>query len=192
MKGRIGCVATWPAASAMSESSEEDSSDSDSSLSYSEAVVVQAVLAQYLRSYYTKVPRNTSTLQGAQYYRELVGSDNEMRFYDIARMRKETFFALLRVLENTGEVSSTERVTSGEKLLIFLRVLAHTTTRSAGERWQVSGATISKAVHDVLRALNAIRSSYIQPPATATPKCIMNSPKFFPYFANCIGAIDGM
>jgi hypothetical protein len=177
----------------MSSSSEDDAADSDSSFSSidSDAVQTVAVLAPYLRSYYVKEPRTTSILQGAQYYMELVGSDNELRFYDMARMRRETFYSLLRVLETTGRLHSSERVTSGEKLMIFLRVLTRTTTRACGERWQVSGATVSAAIHEVLSALRIIRPAYIQPPGTAIPAHIASSPKFFPYFSNCIGALDG-
>jgi hypothetical protein len=174
----------------LSSSIEDDGNDSDSSSS-SEVVPAIAALAPYLCAYYAKTPRTTSILQGSAYYRELVDSDNERRFYDMARMRRETFFALLSALESTGKITSSERVVSGEKLMIFMRVLAGATNRTCSERWQVAGATITAAVKEVLAAVGALRSLLIKPPIATKHAHIVNSPKFFPYFEDCIGAIDG-
>ncbi|RLN89583.1 hypothetical protein BBJ28_00025798 [Nothophytophthora sp. Chile5] len=176
------------------ESNDRDSSDSDSSMSSPEADAIQtiAVVAPYLQSYYAKELRNTSILQGSAYFKELVESDSEMRFYDVVRMRRETFFELLRLLDSTGRVSSSDSVSSGEKLLIFMYVLTRTTHRATGERCQVSGATVSSAIKEVPAAISIVRTAFIKPPAAATPARITSSPKFFPYFENCIGAIDGV
>jgi hypothetical protein len=168
-------------------------SDSDDSSSSAEADVIEAVVlaAPYLRSLYAKEPRNTSALQGSEYFKELIESSNETRFYDMAHMRLETFFLLLTELEGTGKLGTSARVSSGEKLMLLLRVLVGTTNRTSGERWQHSGSTISLAVREVLRAIESIQSRYIKPTISTVPAQIASNPKFYPYFADCIGALDG-
>ncbi|KAG7375410.1 hypothetical protein PHYPSEUDO_001333 [Phytophthora pseudosyringae] len=83
-------------------------------------------LAPYQRSHYTKLPRSTSIHQGPAYLRELLKSDSEKRFYDIARMQRRTFLQLLHVLESTGLDATSDGVSSGEKRVIFLRRMCTT------------------------------------------------------------------
>ncbi|KIN97865.1 hypothetical protein M404DRAFT_103253, partial [Pisolithus tinctorius Marx 270] len=67
--------------------------------------------------------------------------------------------------------------------------------RHVGECFQRSNGTISKYFKKILFAFSSrdIYSKYIQLPHSDAPvhPTIRNNPKFFPFFADAIGAIDG-
>ncbi|XP_052622502.1 uncharacterized protein LOC128127837 [Lactuca sativa] len=53
-------------------------------------------------------------------------------------------------------------------------------------------STTSRCFHRVLRAVVALESYYIQQPkGDVVPKEIQEKKRFYPYFKNCVGAIDG-
>ncbi|XP_023765600.1 uncharacterized protein LOC111914097 [Lactuca sativa] len=55
-----------------------------------------------------------------------------------------------------------------------------------------SKSTTSRCFHRVLRSVIALESLYIQQPqGDVVPKEIQEKKRFFPYFKNCVGAIDG-
>ncbi|CAD6203718.1 unnamed protein product [Miscanthus lutarioriparius] len=43
----------------------------------------------------------------------------------------------------------------------------------------------------VLRAIGELRDDLIRPPSLETPAKMLENPWWYPYFENCIGAIDG-
>ncbi|XP_023746176.1 uncharacterized protein LOC111894331 [Lactuca sativa] len=52
-------------------------------------------------------------------------------------------------------------------------------------------STTSRCFHRVLRAIVALESYYIQQPkGDVVPKEIQEKKRFYPYFKNCVGAID--
>ncbi|KAH7099435.1 hypothetical protein BKA62DRAFT_599614, partial [Auriculariales sp. MPI-PUGE-AT-0066] len=60
--------------------------------------------------------------------------------------------------------------------------------------FQRSGDTISGCLHKVIDAVVSpgFYRAYVKlPNPNETSPHIRNNPKFWPYFANCIGAIDG-
>ncbi|KAL5703927.1 hypothetical protein ACHQM5_022419 [Ranunculus cassubicifolius] len=60
------------------------------------------------------------------------------------------------------------------------------------ERFQHSGETISRHFHNVLNAVVSLSSEFIQSPQLSiTPPQIQYDERFFPFFKDCIGAIDG-
>ncbi|KIO00364.1 hypothetical protein M404DRAFT_97306, partial [Pisolithus tinctorius Marx 270] len=67
--------------------------------------------------------------------------------------------------------------------------------RHVGERFQRSNGTISKYFKKILFAFSShdIYSKYIRLPRSDAPvhPTIRDNPKFFPFFADAIGAIDG-
>ncbi|KIL55986.1 hypothetical protein M378DRAFT_38970, partial [Amanita muscaria Koide BX008] len=64
-----------------------------------------------------------------------------------------------------------------------------------GERFQRSNDTISKYFRRMLIAFSShpFFTKYVQLPCSTdpTPPEILNNPKFYPYFANTLGALDG-
>jgi hypothetical protein len=133
-----------------------------------------------------------SALTGSAYFKELMETNSTARFREVARMDKRTFISLLSKLTNEGNLKSTSRIGPGEKLMLFLFVLTRNSNRSAAERWQHSGSTVSIIVHDVIDSIMRVRNCFccIPDPDIVQSK-ILNDPKFYPYFSNCIGALDG-
>ncbi|KAF0728661.1 hypothetical protein Ae201684_013619 [Aphanomyces euteiches] len=77
--------------------------------------------------------------------------------------------------------------------MIFLYIVGEgASNRSAQERFQHSGDTISKVFHQVLSA-NLLRVPTMMPASLPSwcPNEIQENPKWFPFFKDCIGALDG-
>ncbi|KIN93440.1 hypothetical protein M404DRAFT_45797, partial [Pisolithus tinctorius Marx 270] len=68
-------------------------------------------------------------------------------------------------------------------------------SRHIGERFQHSTDTISQYFKRMLHALSEgpIYATYVRLPRVdlLIPSCIASNPKFFPYFKDAIGALDG-
>ncbi|KAI5898161.1 uncharacterized protein SCHCODRAFT_02473599, partial [Schizophyllum commune H4-8] len=66
--------------------------------------------------------------------------------------------------------------------------------RHTAERFQRSNETVSRCFHLVLNALTSdgFRNTYMKlPESTDTPPRILHDPKLYPFFKDCLGAIDG-
>jgi len=149
-----------------------------------------AALPSLLRPY-MKTPLRTSVLTGKMYYEELLVSSNGTRFHEIARMSKAVFLLLLDKLKALG-LKSSKAIRAGEKLLISIYILTSASNRKAQERFQHSGETISRVFGEVLRALGRLQKEYVvEYTAPETPRAVRRNPKWFPFFENCIGALDG-
>ncbi|CAK5270801.1 unnamed protein product [Mycena citricolor] len=90
-------------------------------------------------------------------------------------------------------LSNSKYMMGEEKLGIFLYfVRTGATSRMLQERFQRSADTISKSVHTVLECLvGAFYKKYVHLPLDQTTPEVKSNPKFYPYFRNCRGAIDG-
>ncbi|XP_054801614.1 uncharacterized protein LOC129305674 [Prosopis cineraria] len=82
-----------------------------------------------------------------------------------------------------------------EMVAIFLNTLAHGLgNRMAQERFQRSGETISRHFHDVLSACNMLAMECIKPQDRTFRHIstkLQNDKRYWPFFKNAIGAIDG-
>ena len=65
--------------------------------------------------------------------------------------------------------------------------------RSTKKTWQHSGSTISLVVKQVIQAILRCDKLKCEQPTVndGTPEHISSNPKFYPYFRDCIGALDG-
>ncbi|KAJ7051092.1 hypothetical protein C8F01DRAFT_1343057, partial [Mycena amicta] len=88
---------------------------------------------------------------------------------------------------------STKFVSANEKLATFLHFArVGGTTRVLQERFQRSGDTISNSIHTVLNCLTgSFYTKHLHLPPNSTPPEVKESGKFYPYFRECRGAIDG-
>ncbi|KAL5567113.1 hypothetical protein UlMin_030277 [Ulmus minor] len=77
--------------------------------------------------------------------------------------------------------------------MIFVYVISQkATNRMAMEDWQHSGSTISVVFTRICKAIASLSQTFIKPPNfDAIPDEIRWNPKYYPYFQNCVGAIDG-
>jgi hypothetical protein len=134
---------------------------------------------------------NSSSLSGAQYFAELLSTPSEATFLNRTRMRRGTFVSLLDALERFGGLRRTASVSTGEMLLMLLRVLCGWTQNDLVDRLQHGRSTVSRCIREVVKATEAIATQYIQPPPLEVPVKIASSARFSPYFKDCIGALDG-
>jgi hypothetical protein len=87
-------------------------------------------------------------------------------------------------------------ITVEHQLHMFLSIVTNSaSTRTNASRFQHSSETVNRYFNRVLDALDQISSEYITLPTSAAtlavPAEITTNPKFYPYFKDCIGAIDG-
>lgn len=105
------------------------------------------------------------------------------------------FLALASWLEeNTALKESRNHFTIHQKLAIFLQIVGKAdSNRDVQETFQHSGATISAVLHEVLQAPLILHKRIVIFPTRTEPldAGIGKDRKYFPYFENCIGALDG-
>ncbi|KAF3783320.1 hypothetical protein EJ110_NYTH30353 [Nymphaea thermarum] len=79
-----------------------------------------------------------------------------------------------------------------EQVVIFLLTVGHNECdRACQNTFQHSSQTISKYVNLILQALCQLGKEYISRLNDDTPSKICFNPCFYPYFKDCLGAIDG-
>ena len=165
--------------------------EEDSESTFIEMIIAAIPAALHEIVYKCPIPLRTSILTGQLYYEELVNSRNEVRFIEVVRMRKETFFLLLDKLKING-LKNGKKVCAGEKAMILIYILCGHSSRNTQERFQHSGDTITKVVRQVLTALMQLKRDYIRlPTSNQVPYQIRSNSKFHPYFRNCDGCFDG-
>ncbi|XP_057746403.1 uncharacterized protein LOC130965658 [Arachis stenosperma] len=138
----------------------------------SAAILAICGVANYYLRYVLKQEKRTSKLSGYQWLLELK-EGNEMRFFEQFRMRKPVFNRLCNDLVLNYGLKS---------------------YRMIEERFQHSGETIFRQCHHVLSCVKKLAKNIIRPidPSFGdTPKYIMDNDRYWPYFKDCIGAIDG-
>ena len=174
-----------------------------SKLQPSEAVVVSSLIIESLLGKRARVIKHDSILTGAEYYRELMETNSEERFHEIARMDRPSFLALVDLLKENGGLTTSQgrcylqdkiiEICPGERLMIFISILVGFANRTAQERWQHSGSTISTTIHDVAHSILRCKDYFIRTPREDDPTHaarIMNDPKYIE-FIGCLGALDG-
>eukprot|EP00186_Timspurckia_oligopyrenoides_P004376 CAMPEP_0182451530 /NCGR_PEP_ID=MMETSP1172-20130603/43771_1 /TAXON_ID=708627 /ORGANISM="Timspurckia oligopyrenoides, Strain CCMP3278" /LENGTH=332 /DNA_ID=CAMNT_0024649313 /DNA_START=216 /DNA_END=1214 /DNA_ORIENTATION=+ len=107
-------------------------------------------------------------------------------------MTRSCFEKLLNKLKSVGYERS-RFVGEKEMLFVFLLALFGHSNRDVQERFQRSGDTISKVIHYVANMILKLKPNYISHPQEViqTPTNISHDDRFYPFFKNCIGALDG-
>ncbi|XP_061344936.1 uncharacterized protein LOC133290830 [Gastrolobium bilobum] len=108
-------------------------------------------------------------------------------------MERFVFNKLCMLMAQKGWLANSRYIRFDEQLGIFLYLIGHeSSNRNVCERFQRSGQTISKYFSKVLNEMLQLAREIIKPPPfDMVPKEIKDNPKHFPYFKDCIGAIDG-
>ncbi|KAH9154752.1 hypothetical protein AeRB84_003195 [Aphanomyces euteiches] len=106
-------------------------------------------------------------------------------------MSRHTFTLLLQQLQQHG-LQSSPNIRATEKLTIAIYIFTGEPNRNTQERFQHSGETMSRVFGKVCTVIGKLQPSYIsQYSASDTPIQIRRNPKWYPFFSNCIGALDG-
>jgi len=160
-------------------------------LNLDDITLVASTVACYLVQS-DKIPQHTSILSGKLYVKELLETEGEATFRTAARMDKSTFRKLLSYLLATTNLHDSRGVQADEKLMIFLHTLVGFSSRQTADRFQHSAETISRVVHEVAESFCSLGDSlFVKADPNAVPREISDNPKRFPFFQNCIGALDG-
>ncbi|XP_026434306.1 protein ALP1-like [Papaver somniferum] len=132
-------------------------------------VVVTAATTSLIACYYQyfveKIVCHDSILSGSAHVDEILNGHDVRRQISF-RMEKHVFLSLCELLQEKQLLRHSKGVRVEEKVEIFMLAIGHNErNRILQERFQHSGPS--------------------------TPDEIRENPRFYPYFKNCIGAIDG-
>ena len=110
------------------------------------------------------------------------------------RLTLDQFKSLAFWLEENSQLTSSKYASVETKLCIFLFICAHGVSfRAAANRYEVAWSQISKFFHQVLDGLVLLckENVVLQEEDVPVPARIRYDPKMWPFFKDCIGAIDG-
>ncbi|KAJ0988023.1 hypothetical protein J5N97_006379 [Dioscorea zingiberensis] len=112
---------------------------------------------------------------------------------NMVRMKKLTFFNLASILRSRGLLKDSTHASVEEQLFMFLCIVGHNQRDMViGHTFLRSSKTVSRYFNHVLWAIGQIQGDYIKPHSTSVSPYIAQRPNFYyPYFKDCIGALDG-
>ncbi|KAL4583406.1 hypothetical protein LXL04_007977 [Taraxacum kok-saghyz] len=114
---------------------------------------------------------------------------------DLLKLHVPVFRQLCKDLVTNYGLTPTCNISIEESVAIFLICLAHgCTNRFMQELFNQSGETISRDFHMVLEVVLKMSAVIIKPDDNyndKVPDHILNNPRYYPFFKDCIGAIDG-
>ncbi|GFP83644.1 putative nuclease harbi1 [Phtheirospermum japonicum] len=166
----------------------------DFDIELDEMELVAAAAGYHYYNSITRQPARSLSPKGSGFLNELIHGNDDL-FREMLRMDKHVFHKLSDTLRQRGMLRDTAGVMIEEQLAIFLNIVGHNErNRVIQERFQHSGETISRHFNNVLRAIKSFSREFLQPsnPPIGTPLEIVKSNRFYPYFEDCIGVIDGM
>ncbi|WVZ89944.1 hypothetical protein U9M48_036289 [Paspalum notatum var. saurae] len=111
---------------------------------------------------------------------------------NLLRMKRAPFFQLCDLFRTRVLLRDSIHSTIEEQVAMFLHVVGHNQRfRVISMSFRRSIETISRYFQEVLYAVGELRNEMIVPAATSVHPRILNSRRWYPYFKDCIGAIDG-
>ncbi|XP_066376448.1 protein ALP1-like isoform X2 [Miscanthus floridulus] len=122
----------------------------------------------------------------------LIYNYNDIECVNMLRMRRAPFFSLCNLLREKKLLADNINSCVEEQVAMFLHIVGHNQRfRVVKQNWRRSIETVHRHFKDVLYAIGELRQEMIRPPSNETPVKISNSHRWYPYFKDCIGAIDG-
>ncbi|KAL2893163.1 putative nuclease HARBI1 [Bienertia sinuspersici] len=120
---------------------------------------------------------------------------HEKSCFNVFRMTQCTFLQLCLDLENKYGLSHSGRISTLEKVGLFVYVLSKgASNRDVQERFQHSSETVSRIFKEVMDAMDGLSRDILRPrdpEFKEIPSHIVNDARYMPHFKDCIGAIDG-
>nr|XP_027069082.1 uncharacterized protein LOC113694351 [Coffea arabica]XP_027069083.1 uncharacterized protein LOC113694351 [Coffea arabica]XP_027098075.1 uncharacterized protein LOC113717544 [Coffea arabica]XP_027098076.1 uncharacterized protein LOC113717544 [Coffea arabica]XP_027118836.1 uncharacterized protein LOC113736101 [Coffea arabica]XP_027118837.1 uncharacterized protein LOC113736101 [Coffea arabica] len=174
--------------------SSDDSDDEELMLAFAAFILAGlALFDPYINSGQRRRIRD-SAQSGPQYVIELINGHRD-RIFDNLRMEAPLFLQLCDLLVQRGYwvPHPTQRVGIHESVAICLLCLSHNERhRVLAERFQHSPETTDRHLRRCLRSLVRLGRDLVRPVDyhTTHPR-IQNSALFWPWFKDCVGAIDG-
>ncbi|KAM6595916.1 uncharacterized protein LOC133034767 [Cannabis sativa] len=172
-------------------SSSSSSSSTDSDFDDFSDFLMLYLLSDYNEKFIEKIPQRTSVLSGEDFVKQLLGG-HERTCYELLRMDKNVFVELCTCLKQKEYIKDTREVKVEESVAIFLMIVGQNMRmRLIADRFQHSLETIDRHFRLTLKAICKLGQDIIRPTQSPLPSRIVNSSKYYPWFQNCIGAIDG-
>ncbi|KAL9671412.1 hypothetical protein QQ045_008980 [Rhodiola kirilowii] len=169
-----------------------DDLDLDLDLELDEMELVAAAAGYYYYNTLNKQSPRSLSYKGSDFVSEILNSPDDV-CRDMLRMDKHVFQKLCDVLRQRSLLRDTSGMMIEEQLSIFLNIVGHNErNRVIQERFRHSGETISRYFNSVLKAIKSLSREFLEPPPFDTPSDILKSNRFYPYFKDCVGVIDGM
>ncbi|CAN6353337.1 unnamed protein product [Urochloa humidicola] len=150
------------------------------------------VFGTYFQTYYVKRPRRVPIETGMQWVERTLANDTDC--YDMFRVSRPVFNRLHNLLVQSYGLKSGTKMSSIEALAMFLWVVGGAQpVRQARNRLVRSLETVSRNFGRVLTSVLKLADDIIKPkdPQFSTVHPVLENPLFWPYFNDCIGAIDG-
>ncbi|CAI9295162.1 unnamed protein product [Lactuca saligna] len=140
------------------------------------------------------LPTRETLLKRRRVREELLHNlSNDGQCRQLIRMSEQTFKKLCVILRHDGGLRPSQWMSVEEHVERFLHIVGND-LRNTFVSWMYRRlkSTTSRCFHRVLRSVIALESLYIQQPqGDVVPKEIQEKKRFFPYFKNCVRAIDG-
>ncbi|KAH7847461.1 hypothetical protein Vadar_026337 [Vaccinium darrowii] len=140
-----------------------------------------------------KIPQRTFMVTGQQWTKFLM-TEHPQTIKDLLRVDQHTFRTLVDLLVAKGQLKWDHmRLSVEESLAIFLYICGQSERHRVAAHWfQHSTDTISRHFKVMRRALCSVAPFVIRPPnLEVTPPEILNDGRYYPWFKDCVGAIDG-
>jgi DDE superfamily endonuclease len=159
------------------------------------AIFASTTIAYYYIANFNKLPQHTSSHTGRRWMEELL-SGHPARMKDNLHISQAGFRYLENLLVRKSNFRDTRYMDTIEQLGIFLySVSTDLSMRKLAERFQRSTETINRTFHKVMHHFlwPEFYKAFVTFPTESTPvpDYIEDNNSFFPYFKDCIGAVDG-
>ncbi|XP_039842765.1 uncharacterized protein LOC120702870 isoform X2 [Panicum virgatum] len=148
--------------------------------------------AMHADKHLSRAPYRRPKLSGLEWVH--LKLNNRQSCYNMFRLSPDMFYSLHSLLTQSYGLKSSSKSTSIEALGMFLWMLGSPqSARQAEDRFERSLGTVSTMFSKVLKSVLRLAAHIIKPDdaqfSTVHPR--LRSRRFYPYFTNCIGAIDG-
>ncbi|KAH7849626.1 hypothetical protein Vadar_020591 [Vaccinium darrowii] len=140
-----------------------------------------------------KIPQRTFPVSG-QYWTQFFMTEYPQTIKDLLCVDQHTFRSLVDLLLEKGQLKWDHmRLSVEESLAIFLYVCGQSERHRVAAHWfQHSTNTINRHFKLMRRAFCNVAPFVIRPPdLDVTPPEILNDGRYYPWFKDCVGAIDG-
>uniref|UniRef100_A0A8R7TKV1 DUF8040 domain-containing protein n=1 Tax=Triticum urartu TaxID=4572 RepID=A0A8R7TKV1_TRIUA len=109
------------------------------------------------------------------------------------RMEPEIFKSITDYLRRENLLKGTSRVAVEEQLAMFMYMISHNASNQDLQKYfQHSAETIHRKINNIFGLIPTLAQRFIKIPNSLQPHPkIVSNTHYWPYFQNCIGAIDG-
>ncbi|CAH9120108.1 unnamed protein product [Cuscuta epithymum] len=135
--------------------------------------------------------RRPKTRDGYDYIHKILKEDPK-DFRDIYRMYPDVFLKLCHIIREKQLLADTRYVSIEEMLATFLVIVGQNNRYcQLRKTFGRSHFTVSQNFNKVLKVLQHFAVEMMAKPGRTVPEKIRESTRFYPYFKECLGAIDG-